>query len=289
MWSDIFLHESGGEKIAIILLDTQGVFDNKTSSKNCAVIFGLSTLLSSVQIYNLSGNIQENDLQHLQLFTEYGKLALEGTGHKPFQQLIFLIRDWSYLENFPYGAAGGNRMINQYLRTSETQKEELKNVREHLKECFSSIEGFLMPHPGKKILNNKYFDGKSEDVSEEFIKHINSLVQMILAPNRLVIKEVNGEKVRFRELAQYFKTYLEVLSETGPQVPKRILEANAEGNHLNVLSDCEQLYITEMNQLCRRHLNSEDFSRSQDNIKRRVIEQVSFYKVYVFTQGQDIA
>ena len=43
-------------------------------------------MTSSVQVYNISQNIQEDDLQHLQLFTDYGRLALqEHSAHKPFQ------------------------------------------------------------------------------------------------------------------------------------------------------------------------------------------------------------
>ena len=41
----------------------------------------------ALQVYNLTSNIQEDDLQHLQLFTEYGRLALEDSGETPFQKL----------------------------------------------------------------------------------------------------------------------------------------------------------------------------------------------------------
>lgn len=86
IWSEPFLlRDRNGEEIAIILMDTQGAFDSLSTVKDCATIFALSTMISSVQIFNVSQNVQEDDLQHLQLFTEYGKLALEGGEGKPFQ------------------------------------------------------------------------------------------------------------------------------------------------------------------------------------------------------------
>merc|ERR1712100_729179 len=43
-------------------------------------IFGLSTLLSSHQIYNVQNRLQEDHLQHLALFTEYGRATLKIQG-----------------------------------------------------------------------------------------------------------------------------------------------------------------------------------------------------------------
>ena len=51
----------------VLLMDTQGAFDSMSTVKDCATVFALSTLLSSVQIYNLMTNVQEDDLQHLQV------------------------------------------------------------------------------------------------------------------------------------------------------------------------------------------------------------------------------
>lgn len=47
-------------------------------------------ILFPFQVYNITSNIQEDDLQHLQLFTEYGRLAMEDNGTKPFQVPIAL-------------------------------------------------------------------------------------------------------------------------------------------------------------------------------------------------------
>lgn len=56
MWSEPFFRStsaSGGEKFAILLMDTQGMFDNETTMTLTAQIFGLSTLVSSFQVRNL--------------------------------------------------------------------------------------------------------------------------------------------------------------------------------------------------------------------------------------------
>jgi atlastin len=54
MWSDpYFLPRSSGEEVAVLLVDTQGMFDHETTMGLTTAIFGLSTLLSSYQIYNV--------------------------------------------------------------------------------------------------------------------------------------------------------------------------------------------------------------------------------------------
>ena len=58
-------------------MDTQGMFDNESTMTLTAQIFGLSTLVSSFQIYNVDKRIQEDNLQHLALFSEYGRMALQ--------------------------------------------------------------------------------------------------------------------------------------------------------------------------------------------------------------------
>lgn len=98
IWNDVFLYtaEETNEKIAIVVIDTQGLFDNETTAMDNSRIFALGTLISSIQILNLSGVLQEDQLQYLQFATEFAKFAKidNRMSEKPFQNLMFLIRDW---------------------------------------------------------------------------------------------------------------------------------------------------------------------------------------------------
>jgi len=51
----------------------------------------------------------------IQLFTEYGRLALEDCGDVPFQKLQFLVRDWSYPYDYDYGVEGGEAILQKRL------------------------------------------------------------------------------------------------------------------------------------------------------------------------------
>merc|ERR1711971_691824 len=79
--------ERNGEQLAVFLMDTQGTFDYRTTVRENMTVFALSTMTSSVLMYNVQHGIREDHLQHLQLFTEYGRMALRETGTKPFQKL----------------------------------------------------------------------------------------------------------------------------------------------------------------------------------------------------------
>jgi len=95
-----------------------------------------------------------------QLFTEYGRLALEDSGDTPFQKLEFLVRDWSFPYEAAYGPEGGKGILERRLQLSENQHPELQALRKHIRSCFSDISCFLMPHPGLKVATNPSFDGR---------------------------------------------------------------------------------------------------------------------------------
>jgi hypothetical protein len=61
------------------------------------------------------------------------------------------------------------------------------------------------------------------DIEPDFRKQLLKLVPMILAPENLVIKEIAGQKVKAKELLQYFKSYLEIYRGDKLPEPKSML------------------------------------------------------------------
>uniref|UniRef100_UPI003AABA814 atlastin-2-like isoform X1 n=1 Tax=Centroberyx gerrardi TaxID=166262 RepID=UPI003AABA814 len=251
VWNKVFVVDKpDGTKVAVLLVDTQGAFDSQSTIKDCATVFALSTMTSSVQVYNLSQNIQEDDLQHLQLFTEYGRLAMEEIYLKPFQSLMFLIRDWSYPYEHNYGLEGGNTFLDRRLQVKQNQHEELQNVRKHIHSCFSNIGCFLLPHPGLKVATNPYFDGRLKDIHSDFKRELAELVPLLLAPERLVEKEIGGNKVTCRDLLEYFKAYIKIYQGEELPHPKSMLQATAEANNLTAVAGAKDMYSKNMELIC---------------------------------------
>ncbi|XP_068088400.1 atlastin-2 isoform X1 [Hyperolius riggenbachi] len=277
IWSEVFIIEKpDGSKVAVLLMDTQGAFDSQSTIKDCATVFALSTMTSSVQVYNLSQNIQEDDLQHLQLFTEYGRLAMEEIYKKPFQTLMFLIRDWSYPYEHPYGLEGGHLFLEKRLQVKQNQHEELQNVRKHIHSCFTNISCFLLPHPGLKVATNPSFDGRLVDIDDEFKKGLQSLVPLLLSPENLVEKEIGGNKVTCRDLLEYFKAYIKIYQGEELPHPKSMLQATAEANNLAAVAGAKDTYGKHMEQVCggdKPYIAPADLERKHLDVKEVCIKQ----------------
>lgn len=290
MWSELFLTSLPGVgDVAIILLDTQGTFDSESTVRDCATVFALSTMISSTLVYNISQNIQEDDLQHLQLFTEYGRMAFAHSGQKPFQKLLFLVRDWSYSYDAEYGEVGGKKLLDKRLQVSDNQHPELQSVRAHIRSCFSDVSCFLMPHPGLKVATNPKFDGSLTDIEPDFKEYLKKLAPLLLSPKNLILKEINGNTIRAKDLLCYFKSYMSVFSGDTLPEPKSVLNATAEANNLAAVISAKDAYSTMMQGLCggqKPYLCSSILDNEHDRIKSIAINQFCAKKKM---GGQDLS
>ncbi|XP_047023304.1 atlastin-2-like [Helicoverpa zea] len=241
--------DSTGEKVAVLLMDTQGTFDSETTIGQNSTIFALSTLISSVQIYNLSGNIREDDLQHLQLFTEYGRLACEGQ-EKAFQNLTFLVRDWMSEFEHPHGYSGGEQLLRKRLQSKPNQKAELREVRAHICSCFDQMKCFLMPHPGLSVANQT-FTGCLRDLTEKFRLALLEFVPSLFDPRNLTPKLVNGERVTVQDLVDYFQKYVDIFNSDEVPEAVTIFKATAAACLAACVRAAREVYEARMSQRVR--------------------------------------
>ncbi|XP_031633295.1 atlastin-like [Contarinia nasturtii] len=243
IWSEIFIHDfANGEKVAIMLMDTQGIFDSRTSLKNNTTIFAISMMLSSVQCYNVMQNIQEDDLQHLELFTEYGLLALNKSNEKAFQNLLFIVRDWpnAFQKDTPYG--DGKFFLDELLTESASHTSEMTHLRRRIKSSFERVCAYLMPSPGSAVATGRNINGDLSQIDAEFIEHLKKLVPSIFAPEHLIPKKINGQKIRARDLATFLQNYMSIFnSDTLPE-PQTVIAATASALLLVLCTDCFNSY-----------------------------------------------
>jgi len=281
MWSEPFILKKNDtkEEICVLLMDTQGAFDSHSTVKDCATVFALSLMISSVHVYNIMQNLQEDDLQHLHLFTEYGKIALEDNKETPFQKLTFLIRDWYSPWESPYGYDGGKMLIDKRFEIQEKQHQELKDVRIDLKRCFKALNCYLMPHPGLKVCTNPQFDGKLKDIDNDFKTYVRKFIESTFAPD-LTVKQINGREITTLELFEYFKAYCRVFEADELPEPRSMLMATAEANNLASKAIAKEFYIHAMEQYCggdRPYLHPHHLQTTNAQIKEESI--IKFHSV----------
>ncbi len=278
MWSEVFTYDyENGDKVAMILLDTQGTFDSRSTLLESTTVFALSTLLSSVQCYNVMQNIQEDDLQHLQLFVEYARLALEQSEEKPFQDLMFIVRDWPNQHEVDYG--WGEQFLDEILAEHPTyQDDDMRQLRRQIRSSFARISAFLMPYPGRIVANGQ-FTGNMEEIDSDFKTYLKILVPSIFAPENLVVKEINGQKVRARELVKYIEQYTKLFNGEMLPEPKTVLQATAEVNNMILYNNSLYEYLNLMGQYFKddvnvTYYNETELTKIHLDAKEYAMEQV---------------
>ena len=266
IWSDVFLYDApSGDKIAILLMDTQGLFDHKSSPTENARIFSFSTLISSVQIFNLFNHIHEDELQYLQFATDLAKFVTEGT---PFQNLMFLIRDWQYAEEHAYGLDGGQGLLDEVLKIEEDQQEELKSLRQYIYKSFEKISCFLMPHPGDIVTSKKNYDGRWSQIKPKFVEQLKNLVKIILSPNELKLKEINGVPITAQEFMSTIEEYVKIYKSDIIPKAQSIYEANVTNHMKKLVATCVSTFNDALNNNLILVENYEDIYNIHFQIQR---------------------
>ncbi|XP_070508822.1 atlastin-1-like [Chironomus tepperi] len=246
-WSDVFLYDPpNDDPMAILLVDSQGLFDPETSTEENMKILSLATLFSSTLILNLTNVIQEDQLQYLQFTTEYANYVRSSspqTDIKPFQKFLFLIRDWQNVDDYEFGFNGGQAYLNEVLKTTQTQNDDLRTVRDHIRESFDKISCCLMPYPGKQVATSSDYDGRWSLMDDDFLKEMKNLIENFFNPQNVIVKKIEGVDVKAHELFEYFKSYVNLFSMPGSiPKPKSLYELTVGKFLTQIVNKCFDVY-----------------------------------------------
>lgn len=240
MWSEVFTHDySNGRKIAIMLMDAQEIVDLQPSKRGS--VFAISTLLSSMQCYNLFHNIEEDDLNSLKYLTDYAHFVHEekNTYHAQFQYLLLIMRDWS-VSGFNYGWS--SKLIAETLEGHPEDTREIHSLRKKIEKSFQKIHSFLLPYPGENVARTKNFTGNTQDINPWFVKYAELLVTDLLAPENLVVKGYSGRRLKAQHFSRYLVEYVKVFS--GDQLPPPITVYQV--NHFLMSSNSAFINLTKL-------------------------------------------
>ena len=260
-WSKPFIRklEGTGESVAVLLVDTQGIFDSRLTQMMAASIFGLSTLLSSYQIYNVQNRLQEDHLQHLALFTEYGRATLRmqqeiigggiaGQEKQPFQVLQFLVRDFQF-ETKDFSEENMTKYLDGFLSIEDRQQKDLKEIREHIQDSFQQVKIFLLPHPGFDVPEPDY-DGDVSKIRDVFRELLEKYVPLVF--NReLAPKTISGNYITSSEFKYFVQAFVTIFADGDafPE-PTTLLSATAEVNNRCASESAFDSYVSEMDKMC---------------------------------------
>ncbi|VDK75705.1 unnamed protein product [Litomosoides sigmodontis] len=256
IWGEpIMIEAANGETYAVVLMDTQGTVDNAALSyQMSSTIFALSTLFSSMQVYNVVETVIEDSLANLSLFVEYGRLVQdENTKFKPpFQTIVFVVRDYKLSEECSYGFEGGMDYLKSMLQASSAsyQSNELRVVRKEIQRCFEQTLCFLLPHPGHRVADHESFKGLVKDLRPLFKEEVKKMTAHLLNPQALQPKMVNGKTVTCRKIADMFREFAKAFDSCVIPEPQMILDTNAQLIYLEAANEAKIAYTRGMDRIC---------------------------------------
>jgi hypothetical protein len=287
VFNEIFIHEGK----AIILMDTQGIFDQELNQAMTIALISLSTIMSSYQIYNLDKRIQEDHLCNMAYFSAYSDLISNTSNTKIGQTLCLLVRDWQNFENnFDLERCDSEteNYRTNFLDNGPTCKDKSSVMnRKKILDTYDDVVVRLCPHPGHLVTEGK-FSGRLTEVREDFLIHVDHIVRSILKnlkPKRIS----NDQDLLCRELPKYMKEYITLYENVKEALPEAmtILETTKKICQDNAKTKTVHFYKENMlSQIKTKKMTTEDIEAWHNNCFRE--SNKYFNRMYIMGKDEDI-
>jgi len=276
---------------AVILMDTQGIFDQELNQAMTIALISLSTILSSYQIYNLDKRIQEDHLCNMAYFSAYSSLISNTNNTKIGQTLCLLVRDWQNFEN-NFDLEKCDKETENYKREFLCDSKTLDSVKiETRKKIFDTYDNVIVklcPHPGH-IVTEGQFTGDISEIREDFRIHIKHIVKDIfenLKPKRIS----KSQSLLCRELPKYMKEYVMLYENVKESLPKAmtILETTEKICQENAKTKTLYFYKDKMmSKIKNQSMNKNDIDIWHNSCMKESIKY--FNRLYIMGNDTEIS
>jgi len=254
VWSKPFLRTVNGKTLAVVLMDTQGAWDSSMTKEQSATIFGLTAVLSSKQIYNISMQIQEDKVENLGYFMSFAQAALRRSGESSelcFQELDFLVRDWSHFrDNWTVEECRAQMNEHRSKMLDPTRVVENSTVTA-LNSMFQNIRCFCLPHPGL-IIQKDTWSGRISDISNDFLRFADSYITSVFNEN-LDTKNLLGSDVTTFSLPMVIRFFVKAFAGAAPAA-MTFTEAMTSATVLLAKEQAMMVYTTKMDEAMGQNL-----------------------------------
>lgn len=209
MWPEIFIHDSNGDKVAIILLRAKGNFHDRNDFDKWKALFAINTMLSSVQCFNVRKAIEEFDLKYLHYLYELAEKQ------KIYQNFHFIVHDWANPSKHKYGLCQQKSLL-ELISDIGTRPFGIKKFKKSIDSSFEEFDAFLLPRSTTDVMTTS--NGDSKSFRKDYLKYVKELELSILMPEKLVIKKVNGQKMATNLFIPYMQDILKLFHENSTEL-----------------------------------------------------------------------
>lgn len=275
---------------SIVLMDTQGIFDQELNQAMTIALISLSTIVSSYQIYNLDKRIQEDHLCNMAYFSAYSTLLSNTENTKIGQTLCLLVRDWQNFENnydLDRCDSETDAYKNDFLGNIKTTDKVKLDTRKKIHDTYDNIVVRLCPHPGHIVTEGK-FSGRLTEIRDDFKIHVEHIIEKLV--NDLEPKRIGKNQVLLcRELPSYLKEYVTLYENVKESLPEAmtILETTEKICQENSRNKTVHFYREMMMSRIRtKIMTKEDIDAWHESCMRDA--QKFFNKLYIMGKDEDL-
>lgn len=275
---------------AIVLMDTQGIFDQELNQAMTIALISLSTIVSSYQIYNLDKRIQEDHLCNMAYFSAYSSLISNTDNTKIGQTLCLLVRDWANFDNnydLERCDSETEAYKSNFLENTRTTDKVKLDTRKKIHDTYDNVVVRLCPHPGHIVTEGK-FSGRLSEVREDFKIHVEHIIKKLLID--LESKRIGSNQTLLcGELPVYLREYVNLYENVKDSLPEAmtILATTEKICQENARNKTVHFYREQMmSRIKTRIMNKEDINAWHESCARDAHK--FFNKLYIMGKDEDI-